>query len=68
MFKKLFYKLYKFIVIMFTLLLYNFQSEAKTEMNLKDYLESIHFEPNKLKDDFFDVSKNSNLKVLYTLS
>ena len=38
--------------------------EAKTEMNLKDYLESIHFEPNKLKDDFFDVSKNSNLKVL----
>ena len=38
--------------------------EVKTEMNLIDYFSTIHFEPNKIKNDFFDVYKNSNLKII----
>ena len=38
--------------------------EIKTEMHLKDYFSNIYFEPNKLKEDFFEACKYSNLKVL----
>ena len=38
--------------------------EAKTNMNLKDYIANIYFDPDQLKEDFFEISKNSNLKVL----
>ena len=38
--------------------------QVKTEMNLIDYFSKIFFKPNQIKNDFYDIYENSNIKII----